>query len=67
MSGNRYPRGKVRVDDEGATTIAVVVQDGTLMLIFGKPISWLGFGIADAEKLIAGMQARVDEIKRSAA
>jgi hypothetical protein len=67
MSGNKYPRGKLRADDEGQLAIKMAVQDGTLLLIFGKPVTWLGLGIADAERLIEGMQEKVRQMKGGAA
>lgn len=58
-----YPRGKLRADDEGALRIAMVVKDNTIVIDFGKPAAWLGLGISDAEALIQGLQAKVDELK----
>lgn len=63
----QFPRGQLRADDEGATQLAVGVKDGKLVLDFGKPVTWIGFGIAQAEAFIAGLQARVDEMKKGAA
>lgn len=39
---NNYPRGKLNDSDEGALMIAIKVQDKTLIIDFGKDISWLG-------------------------
>ena len=60
-----YPRGKIRQDDDGQVSVALAIQDHTLILAFPYPVSWLGLGIADAEALIAGMQAKVDEMKKA--
>jgi hypothetical protein len=63
----KYPRGKLCDDDEGQIQIAVAVKDGnTLIIDFGKPVAWLGFGLADAEAFVAGIQRRIDEMKGTA-
>lgn len=39
---NNYPRGKPNADDEGALAIAVFEQDKTIIIDFGKQITWVG-------------------------
>ncbi len=63
-----YPRGKLRADDEGATSIMLAVKDGTTLIIaFPDPTLWIGLGIVEAEALIAGMQEKVALMKTGAA
>jgi hypothetical protein len=59
----RFPRGKLRADDEGELAAQFVIQDGTLLLIFGREVSWIGFGVADVEALIATLQRKLIEMK----
>jgi len=39
----RFPEGSIGPDDEGELKAALMVKDGRLILLFGKPISWLSF------------------------
>lgn len=59
----QYPRGKLRADDDGQLCIAMAVKDQTIIIDFGKPVAWLGFGLAEAETLIRMLQSKVDELK----
>jgi len=63
MAPPYYPRGKLRADDLGATNIRIAVQDNTLLIIFEKPIDWLGLGLAEVEALIGILQERKKELK----
>jgi len=51
----------------GAVQIALAIQDGTLVIAFPYPIDWIGLGIADTERLIAGMQEKLAQMKAGAA
>lgn len=66
MTG-RYPRGKLRADDEGALQMALVIQDGALVIAFPHPVTWIGLGIVDLENLIAGLQEKLAQLKAGAA
>lgn len=37
-----FPRGKLSAVDEGELVFGVAVQDKTVIITFGKPISWFG-------------------------
>lgn len=39
---NYYPRGKLNNDDEGELAIAIGVEDKTVIIDFGKDITWVG-------------------------
>lgn len=39
---DNYPRGKLNESDEGAIEIAVYDKDRTIIIDFGKDISWIG-------------------------
>lgn len=46
-----FPRGKLNADDEGALTMAIAVKDKTVVVDFGKPVTWLGLDADTARKL----------------
>jgi len=43
-----YPDGKLNEDDEGATTIAIGVENNSVVIRFQKLISWIGMDKASA-------------------
>lgn len=51
VSENQYPRGKLNADDEGQLALRMAVKDGTVVMDFGKPVAWMGFGPEDAVNL----------------
>lgn len=59
----RYPRGQLRADDDGQVEIRIAVQDGTLIIAFPHPTTWIGLGQAEVEHLIALLQKRLDEMR----
>lgn len=62
-----YPRGQIRVDDDGELQMRFAVKDGTLIVDFGKPVVWLGFGRADVEGLIMMLQGKLAEMRKQGA
>lgn len=40
---NYYPRGKFNDADEGALAMTIEIKDKTIILDFGKQLSWVGF------------------------
>ena len=63
MTNERFPRGKLRDDDEGTLTFAITVKDRTVILEFGKPIEWIGMSKQDALGLAELLARRANEIK----
>ena len=57
-----YPRGKIHKDDEGGIKIGVTVKDKTLIIDFGKSITWLGLGKDDAINLANVLLKRSKEL-----
>jgi hypothetical protein len=45
---NQYPRGKFKDDDEGAFRIVIGMQDQTVVIGFGKPVTWIGMSKPEA-------------------
>jgi len=64
MSDPKFPRGKLREDDEGELTVAFTVKDGTIVIAFGKPICWIGFGANDARTWAAKLTELADRIEQ---
>lgn len=48
---NDFPRGKMNDSDEGGINIAIFEQDKTVIIDFGKELSWLGLDADTAEQL----------------
>jgi hypothetical protein len=59
---DQYPRGKLNTDDEGALETRIAVKDKTVIIDYGKPITWLGLGANDARELAQVLLERADEI-----
>ena len=59
---NQYPRGKLTDSDEGALTLAIGVQDKTVIIDFGKQVAWLGLDAATARQFAKNILRRADEI-----
>src|SRR5690554_4587002 len=45
---DQYPRGKLNADDEGQLAIAITTKDKTVIVDFGKGVTWLGLGAEEA-------------------
>lgn len=58
----KYPRGKLSDDDEGAVRIAIGVRDKTLVIDFGKDLSWIGMGKAEAIEFANAIIKRAEEL-----
>lgn len=53
-TGN-FPQGKLNETDEGEITIAVGIENGKVIIQFGKPVSWLGLGRSEAMALASSL------------
>lgn len=60
----RFPRGKLHESDEGELQIGVTVNQGTVIVAFGKPVAWLGLTPQMARDLAASLIARADKAAR---
>jgi hypothetical protein len=43
-----FPEGKLSQEDEGALAISIGLAENRVMVVFPKPISWLGMSANDA-------------------
>lgn len=46
--GSKYTRGKISEEDEGQLMIRTAIKNGTIIIDFSKPLSWLGLGKLEA-------------------
>ena len=60
---NKYPRGKLNESDEGASAIAIYVQDKTVIVNFGKNLSWFGVDKFQAIKIGEAIIHQANTIK----
>ncbi len=58
----RFPRGRLNEHDEGELVMAVGVKDNTVILAFGKPVSWIGFSRVEAVELAELLKTRAAEL-----
>lgn len=61
----QFPDGKLKEDDEGEISIAATVQNGEVVLNFGKPIAWIGFTPEQAEQIGYMLIQKAGEAKGS--
>lgn len=59
----KFPRGKALPDDEGELRIGYAIQDDTLLVFFGKPITWFGLDATALGGFIAALQGKLAEMK----
>jgi hypothetical protein len=60
---NKYPRGKLNNDDEGALLIRITAEDKTIIIDFGKTIKWIGLNKDDAIQFANCIINKANEIK----
>ena len=60
----RFPRGTLNESDEGELQMGVTVKSGTVILVFGKSVAWLGLTPQIARDLAANLIERADEAGR---
>jgi hypothetical protein len=46
-----FPEGQLNPVDEGGLKLAVGVEDGKVVIHFGKPVAWVGFSAQQAREL----------------
>lgn len=60
---DKYPRGQLSGDDEGATQIAITMKDRTVIVAFPVPMRWIGLDKATALALAASIKENAEKIK----
>lgn len=59
---DKYPRGKLCESDEGRLTMAISIRDKTVILNFGKDVSWLGLPKAEALALGSALIEKANQL-----
>lgn len=69
MSGFRpkFPRGKLRADDEGQLRMAFSVHGNTLVMDFGKPVAWVGLSLHEVTALREAFERYEKQLREVAA
>ncbi len=62
-STGEFPRGKLNEDDEGELKIAIGVDKDTVIIDFGKSVTWIGLSSRDARDLAQLMLDKAAEIE----
>lgn len=59
-----YTRGRLGAEDEGALALAVAAdkRTRTVVIDFGKPVSWVGLGPSDVNNLIGLLVAKMRDL-----
>lgn len=47
----QFPLGKLTPSDEGELKLAIGRKDGKVVLVFGKPVAWIGFTAEQAREI----------------
>ena len=58
-----FPAGKIATTDEGALKFAVVRHGQKVMMSFGTPVEWIGFGPDEAVQLALTLVRHAGEAK----
>jgi len=53
INGQQYPEGKLNEHDEGQLQVAVGVENGRVVIGFGKRVEWVGFSPDQAAHIAA--------------
>lgn len=65
MSDNeQFPRGKLNATDEGELEIRVGVENNTVVVVFNKPVAWIGFGYHEAKAFTENIMKHAEKIKQ---
>jgi hypothetical protein len=59
---NKYPQGKLDETDEGELTMKVYRKEDTVILDFGKDLSWIGFDKKSLLALIGELSQKYREL-----
>ena len=58
-----FPDGKLNEDDEGGITTAIGIEDGRVMIIWPKPITWIAFDPDSADQFADRIKARAQQAR----
>lgn len=58
----KFPNGKLNENDEGELVFGIAIDEGKMVMNFGKPIKWIGFEKKQVEELITYLSEKVKEM-----
>lgn len=61
-----FPKGKMHPEDEGQIKLGVTVRGNKVLLMFGKPITWLGMDPEDARKIALALMECAAQVEKPA-
>jgi hypothetical protein len=53
---------KLYPDDQGHLLAAMIIKDDQIVIHFGKPVSWLSLGRAEAEAMVKALQEKIAQL-----
>lgn len=60
-----FPQGQIHPADEGELRLTVALAaNGKIIVDFGKPVTWLGFGPTEAEELAQSLLSMAADARR---
>lgn len=59
----KYPRGKLSADDEGALAMRMGVKDKTIIIHFGESVTWIGLDVVTARMMVSMLQHHIDTVE----
>ena len=60
---DQFPDGKLNENDEGATQVALGIEGGNVMILFTKPITWIGGDPDWADQLADAIKEKAQMIR----
>ena len=64
MKSPEYPRGKLNPEDEGSLEIGIGAKDGTVMVVFPKPVKWFALSVHEARDLARMLKKRARKAEK---
>ena len=58
----KYPKGKMSENDEGALAIVFFIKNERLVIDFGKDLSWVGFDRGSLRTFIDALENKYKEL-----
>lgn len=66
MTDEKYPRGKLKEDDEGVLETRICADQGRVIIDFGKSVVWIGLDADLAEAMAQILLYRAKQARRQA-
>jgi len=59
----KFPEGKLNESDEGELAIGFRIENGNVVIDFGKPVHWLGFAPDKAKEFATAIMEAAEHIE----